>query len=325
MTLPLLVLFATTAVADEDGGIFSGLGYAGDGVTPSMLEYTERQNPQLLQAGHVGEAGERGDFGYSVPIGLQPALFSPQVSLSYSSSGGVHNRIGRGWSLNAGMSIKALTPREQGGAYADHQGLYRVTGGGLSGLLELSDDDLTYDYVSSSSTYATAEYDSDVEQWTVFAGGQQWTLEPRFPESTAPQSWQVTHASDASGNAIDWTYTGTRLDTVVYGGNQADLAQHPHTARVRFTYESRPTSQRSRSFNEGFEEQFAVRLTEVLVDARDEASSVWSQVSTWALDPVTVAGSQRGPDLRVHVGPHGSGVHGPQRRRSTGLRGHARR
>ena len=82
---------ATPAFATE-GAIFSGLGQPGDGVTPSLMDELVAKGATAPSAGHIGNASAAGDFGYTVGIDLPPALCSPSLSVSYSSSSS-----GDGW------------------------------------------------------------------------------------------------------------------------------------------------------------------------------------------------------------------------------------
>ena len=189
-------LLTSTAWAN-DGAIFSGLGIPGDGVTPSLMDELVAKGATAPSPAHVGSASAGGDFGYSVGIDLPPALFSPSLSVSYSSSSSGDGWVGRGWSIGTGMQITELSPRELATSYAGRSDILRVSGGGLSGLLEPIDNTVNesgfvlYRYIAADTAHATADYEEATGEWTVYVGSNAYTLKHRLTDEfgNTGRSW----------------------------------------------------------------------------------------------------------------------------------------
>jgi len=247
-----------------------------------MLDHLNNHQVSVPMPGHLGGASDAGDFGYSVGVDLPDALHKPSVSMSYSSSSSGDGWLGRGWSLNSGVSIHRLSRRETASNYVDQPGVVRISGGGLSGLLEPTGDFVfqleQYEVVAPGPGVASAEFDPDTSTWTVYAGGVKSTLIPRVQGSPNPRSWHITRSVDASGNQIDWTYEGHRLDKIVYGGNasfgpssedEEEGGLYPPTARVLFHYEDlEHPAQFRRSYSEGVGELVEQQLSQIEVQTR---------------------------------------------------------
>ena len=97
----LVAMLPLVAVA----GDFEGLSFTGDGSSPSGLSLFNNCEKSAQGARYATSASEKGDASYGIGIQLPPALLSPSVALSYSSAAGAHSFVGRGWSIDAGMTI----------------------------------------------------------------------------------------------------------------------------------------------------------------------------------------------------------------------------
>lgn len=62
------------------------LSFTGDGATPSSLELFEAQERALQPMRAAGNVGDQGDFGWSIPVDLPPALPSPEFGSRLGST-----------------------------------------------------------------------------------------------------------------------------------------------------------------------------------------------------------------------------------------------
>ncbi|MCB9672659.1 MAG: hypothetical protein H6734_24490 [Alphaproteobacteria bacterium] len=281
---------ATPAYADSL--VFSGLGFPGDGATPSMLDYLGSMEIQRSSASNLGSADPKGGFGYGVGLEGPPALLAPSVSLSYASDAGDGSVLARGWTLDVGMTVSALSERERLGDYAGLD-LYRASG--LPGLLEAVPADtwqssgfdvLHYVLVSDQPVVADAWLYTETGEWIVHQDGVETLLEPRLaawranPQASDIRSWRPVQQEDASGNRITWEWGASvggvtnpdLLTRIVYGDNFHSAA-YPPTGRYTFLYEARDHIRYSAS--EGPVEVVDARLVQVQVEAAKISGSDW--------------------------------------------------
>ncbi len=253
----LTVLFvAVPALGNDDPLVFSGMGYSGDGVTPTFGAYLSALAPEPTAAKHLASAGANGELDYSIGIQAPDALLPGSMALRYSSGRGRASWIARGWSIDSGIRIDALDLRDQRGAYRDTPDLYRISGQ-VSGLLEpVEADSYGYRLVSQSGDFVVADYDEVSTTWTVWAGGVTSTVTPRLT-TDEPRSWHTTHQTDASANEVHYAWTNTRLDAIEYGGNALSPDdQWPSTVRLELQYDPVEESSVHRSHREGTVEVF---------------------------------------------------------------------
>ena len=280
-----LLAMSVPAAADDDPLVFSGLGYSGDGVTPTFGDYVSILAAQTRPAQHLATAGPAGGLSTAIEIETPDALLPGDLRLSYASSAGGPSWIARGWSIDSGITIRALTAREKRGAYADTPDLYQISGG-VEGLLEPVEA-ATYSHrlVSEGGGYVVADYDEIAETWTVWSGPVTISLAPRIPGALRPQSWRTESLVDESSNEVLYTYTGTRLDRIEFGGNALSTDdQWPPTVRIDLHYDPIASESVRRSFAEGVEEAFDERLSSVEVFARKIIASGWKTVHRYELD-----------------------------------------
>lgn len=218
IALGLLPWLAPSARATT--GDYLNLSFTGDGETPSALERFASAQPKGASALAGGVGGSQsGDASWATEVALPPALLAPSVSIRYGS-GGSYGRLGRGFSLSAGPTIRKLSPRERAGLQALPNApttaeVYRLEGP-VSGLFWLG----TSSYRWMSDTHPVAvQVTAAGGGFTVVADGTTWTM--AADNTGTVTGWHATSAVDANGNRIDWTYTGDRVDRIDYGGTSA--------------------------------------------------------------------------------------------------------
>lgn len=195
---------------------FLSLSFSGDGRTPTALEMWESQTRSASVGKHATGASQSGDASYNLPLSLPPAPMVPDLALAYNSSSGSASSVGRGWSLQTGVTIeKAVGPLR----HLTYQGqeVYFVQGMGLSGTLVA--DGADWDWHSNTPVPLSAELIGDA--WTLRSQGRTFTLRA-LGSGPSPRSWVTSSAQDASGNRVDWIWSGPRLQSIEYGQNDAD-------------------------------------------------------------------------------------------------------
>lgn len=245
-TAAILTSPAALAQADVMPEGLINLSVTGDGKTPSALDLVQRSSPSLESSGAAASVGSLGDASYGLPLSLPEARLTPELSLSYSSGGGL-GRLGRGWSLSAGPTIRRPTG-PHGGGY--HQSTLLVSGGGFDGWLvnPVQGDNRepsTYhvlQYGSNTPGEVAAAYDEASRTWTLSRGGITYTLEPDSG-SSRPLGWHLASMHDTTGNRVDLSWNGERLEQIDYGGSAVEA----HFLSVRLAYEDATHSQRSYS------------------------------------------------------------------------------
>jgi len=225
----LLVSFLAVSVANGQvaTGNYLNLSFRGDGSTPSALDGYEAMSRSAAAPSLALSASEKGEVSFSQPLSLPPARLQPSVSLGYGAGGSVHSWLGRGWSLSTGLT---LTRPQRGGERAYLDGSFTaalmVSGDGLSGLLRFDGVEWVWTSPSPGVVKATELADGSFE---VRSGARTWIL-----EETLAGTWRSTVVTDRDGNRIDYTWTGSRLDNIEYGGS----ATQAHHVLIDFIYGS---------------------------------------------------------------------------------------
>jgi len=270
-----LLVCPLTAGAEDGYGNYLNVSFSGDGTTPTMLERYEQSRPSV-SAAPFSELDASGAVTYGVPLELPPALLQPDLSLRYHSGKGDHSWVARGWSIDSGLTVR----RARGGAVSlarslGHPGVdevLEVTGGGVSGRFLRHQGD----YIWQSDTPSLASVgviSTAYGRMHIHVDGVEWTVQ--HPENIdlgldaggESHLWVPVHAEDTSGNAIDWEWSGSRLDAIRFGGND-DLGL-PHLIEVYLEYSPLLAASRSFDASAGFLEVIDERLARVTVHTRD--------------------------------------------------------
>jgi len=316
----VLVLGMMNSAVAQDLGNFQNLSYTGDGTTLSATQLLEASQRRAQQARFAASASAKGDAQYGVGLALPAALLAPSVGLSYNSAGGEHSWVARGWELGHGQVTVERIQRKVGAeAYGDVDQPHRVSGGGWNGIL-WKDATNIWRYSSSGSTEAKIEYfeDSGVPMWRLSRGGITTLLEPRndvaaWTADSPPARWRPRSVVDALGNQIDFSWSGSRLDSIEYGGQCGSAGAcvgglvEPHLVRLTFRYINRDYD--SFDFADGVMDRRSQWLDRVEVGVRQSAAQKFAVWNTYVLQATPEAESGRLLSA-VHVDgltPAGSG------------------
>ena len=250
---------------------YLNLSFTGDGATPSAMEVFEQQARKLASLRAASSVSNKGDASYSVPVPLPPALRAPEVGLAYSSQGGGHSYIARGWSIDAGMQMTRITGAAASHAYDSYAEVYRIGGGGLSGLVVPFGSG--WKYVSTGPIAVSVSRGTD-GAFTVVAGGVTTRLEAddtvTWDTTTQPTTWHTTSSRDASGNAVDYAWSGARLESIRYGGatdsSGAEVPGEEHLIEVSFVYA--PRAHASYQAQDGHLDVIGDQLQSVVIASR---------------------------------------------------------
>jgi RHS repeat-associated protein len=290
---------------NSSGGEIAYLATA-DGVPNTLFEVTPASTLPSVAintddgiAYHVGTVGgqfrvdESGAATYTIPIQLPQgtAGVTPQVSLNYSSGGGI-GILGKGWSLNAFSSIsrcrqtlsqdtaaKPITWSSEDRFCLDGQRLILVSGtyGAANSTYKTEMDSFTT-ITAVGAIFDGSGYFTSVAKdgSTTFFG---LTSNSKFYNASAGISkiltWAQSRFQDNVGNGIDFVYegdssTGHRLKNISYAYTIVSLAPasipQPGTskAKVTFNYENRLDT--SSAFVAGYEFKQTQRLYQLIVE-----------------------------------------------------------
>lgn len=249
--LPLAMLAASPTSFASDvastaqwAGGFTGLSFVGDGTTPPAMTLFDSMSREFAQPRFGAAVGDRGDASHSIGVPLAPARLMPEIGFSYSSTGNEFSYLGRGWDIHFGMRIDRVIGAAKPGAYAPYEQVYRVSGGGVDGIIfeELGE----WVYVSTNGVAARFESLPDYG-WRVEVGGVTTELAPHhdtfaaIDSKQAPNHWHPTRSRDALGNAVTWNWDGMRLLSIDYGGQVEPswLVVEPHFIQVKLGYADR--------------------------------------------------------------------------------------
>ncbi len=217
-------------------------------------------------------ASEKGEVSFSQPLSLPPAKLQPSVALGYGAGGGVHSWVGRGWSVSSGLTL-TLTRPGRGGERAYLEGTYSdvvlVSGDGLSGMLRFDGAAWVWTSPSPGVVWATQYADGRFE---VRAGNRTWVL-----EETLSGTWRTVTMEDRDGNLVEYTWTGSRLDDIFYGG----AAGTSHHAWIRLQYGAASNPPTTWSAATGELETISERLDAVEVLTR--SGVFWDEARSYGL------------------------------------------
>lgn len=261
----------------------------GDGKTPSFMQHLDAQNVSAKPAKNLAGTTSKGNIVYSYALDLPPAILKPEVSLDYSSTGGINLEMPLGWSLGGIAEIERPSQRafSDGGKDGLVNAEFLARGMGFSGtLLPSGEDDWRY-FLRTTSSYVIAEYSAANDSWTLHYNGTTTTLKAMddgAKTSAGTATWRATEMQDTSGNYITYKYHGDgRIKKIFYGGNLT--TGESHLARVDFTY-AKKTYTRT-SARAGFLTKYAYYLTRISINTGDvSASAITSPVDS-SLSAVT--------------------------------------
>ncbi len=254
-TAPLWILpaHASDQVAETiiDQGNYLDISVQGSGIAPSALDLWKESIQGVAAPEGAGMANGRGELSHGHAFPLPPALLQPSLSLGYTSSGGSHSWVGRGWSLQSGLTVQR-PPRGGERAYVGDgvRDVLIVSGDGLDGFFVQMDDGWHWESATPSTAKITFLAGGDIR---IDSGRRRWTL-----EETTKRTWRTVRTRDRVGNLIDYTWTGSRLDRIDYGGTVAGVA---HNVYVVFTHEALGPA--STSASHGELETIDARLTRI--------------------------------------------------------------
>ncbi|MEM7083040.1 MAG: SpvB/TcaC N-terminal domain-containing protein [Pseudomonadota bacterium] len=237
----------------------------------------------------AGEGGaDGGSAYYNIPITVVPGRseMQPNVSLSYSSSGG-NGLVGVGWSLSANQSISRC------GSTVVHDGVMRSVQYEESDRLCLNGQRLLLETGSSAYGVGGATYRTEgnsltrVEQLTgdIYArndAGSSFLVRYKnghiahFGETdnarhaadgrTETMTWAISRQNDPSENAIHYVYDSTSygkgehlLSEIIYTG----VGDNQGNRRVAFVYEDRSVTDVHSGYSAGGLTQLTQRLARV--------------------------------------------------------------
>jgi hypothetical protein len=224
--------FARPACAQE----FGGLSFTGDGKTPSALGLLDAQSRAAAGAHHAVGASPRGEGSWGMQLQLPPAILAPSIGLQWASTTGAHAWAGRGFSIDAGMTVSRPTGPAKVGAYGDLPDVHMVGGFGLQGLLV--PDLAGTRYVSDSPGTATASYDAGALTWTVNTGDVTTVLAPSNAIDWAglglgPVRWHTVHQETRADSNIVRLVIADHLDWADFEGH-ALLVQEKVNCYIAF-------------------------------------------------------------------------------------------
>ncbi len=290
------LLLSSTVAAAQEPADFLQLSFTGDGTTPSAMSVFEDQREGLAAPRYAVNESARGDASYSIPIELPPALVQPTLALVYSSAGGTHSHISRGWSIDAGMRITRISGNEGSHAYAEYMRsdgvseAFRVSGGGLDGIVV--PDGAEWAYASTEGIAASFQLDELTQTWTVRADGLTTTLQANADIDIDDPgvwvgAWHTTQVVDELGNGFVQEWEGSRLSAIRLGGWGAQ-GLTGFLADVELSYQQpAPSSFQAQG---GFVERIDDRLSSIRVVPTAAAPGVPAALSEWSLGYTDVDG-----------------------------------
>lgn len=272
---------STTAFASEGFGNYLNASFAGDGTTPSIMERFQDSRPAVSPA-PLGMPDPSGGVSHGVTLPLPAGLLQPSLSFDYSSGGGDHSWLGRGWSLSTGMRVTRARGAEVTLAHelghADVQEVWNVSGGGASGRLLILDGDAVWQSEQPSHVVLVSD-DVISGELVVQVDDVVWTLQhpeamdPTLTSGAESRVWLPVKAQDTVGNRIEWSWTGSRLDTIRYGANDT-VSMRDHHVEVRFVYDENLAIHESYDGSMGFLEHIDRRLESVQVWTDDGSGTL---------------------------------------------------
>jgi len=224
-------------------------------------------------------------------IPLPPALLQPNVSISYSSGAGHHSWIARGFQLSANIEIARPNNRARTRKYVDATGaplpdVWEIRGGGLDGAV-YSDGNGLHRWVGDRPGAVKIDTSGSTVYLTVDTIVTEFGAVPGIQGGMSTERFHSTSQSDSYGNRIDWKYTGTRIDSIEFGG----VDSNSHVAVLSFSYSASlpdetgaliavPDSYRGGS---GIVEQIGERLTSIRVQHLGTGAAVQDDVFSFDL------------------------------------------
>ncbi|MBI2440408.1 MAG: hypothetical protein HYV35_03455, partial [Lentisphaerae bacterium] len=219
------VALADDLVADAPAINIADFQIAGDGKTPTFMQYLDAKGYDMKPALHLVTATSKGDVVYSYALELPPAILKPSLSLSYSSERGANIEMPYGWEISGIAEIRRPLVR----AYDAYKWIedffdneWLVTAPGFSGTLKPSgDEDFRFFLTAADPAYVVAEYDKNSNTWSVYHDALTWTMEEKDDGAGTKDGtawWRVTRQQDTSGNYMTYAYFDDgRIKAVCYG------------------------------------------------------------------------------------------------------------
>jgi len=244
-------------------GDFANIANPTDGRTPSVLSVwsdMQRSAPAPEGASSVSAGGKA---AHGLQLELPPAIVSPSLQLSYQQGSSAHSFLGRGWSLTSGVQAHRPTGSDLR-AYVAVNGqdlseapldVLVVSGDGLDGVLFLTPSGWEWESKSPSTVLVSEQANGD---FVLRSGTRRWEL-----AEVHPNVYRTLRTDDLSGNRVDYSWDGTKLLQIDYGGHSAGGPVTNHVVRVELVYQS--TEHTSYSSSSGALEVIDERLDEVLV------------------------------------------------------------
>jgi YD repeat-containing protein len=273
VTLSLCVTAIPASAADDVPEIeIADFQIAGDGTTPTFLQFLDAQGYDFKPAINLASATVKGDVVYSYDLALPPAILKPSLTLQYSSDAGMTLEMPYGWSLDGIAEIRRPLTRayQLDGDKYDRD--YLVSGPGFSGtLMPSGEDDYRYFLRTSEAKLVIAEFDWDNDRWKIFSNGVTWELTAKDEgmDSGAPEGtalWRVDTMTDTSGNSVAYDYhTDGRIKKISYGGNSK--TGDKHLVDVEFDYDD--NAAKRTDARAGFVVTFEKHVTLITIKAYD--------------------------------------------------------
>lgn len=267
--LPLLLsssAMASTPPTTANAGEFANLATTTDGQTPSVLStWSDMQRSAPTPAG-ASSVSPSGKVTHGVGLPLPPGLVSPSLGLSYQQGGSAHSYVGRGWAMNAGLTVRRPTGKERLAWFAargedvgnDAVDVLVVSGDGLDGAFYETANGWEWESTTPSTAALAVQSDGDV---VVRAGRRRWEL-----AEVVPNVFRTTRTDDRSGNRADYTWEQNKLLRIDYGGHGTGATVSNHVVRVELEYQD--AAHASYSSASGALEVIDERLVAVHVQTR---------------------------------------------------------
>ncbi|HNE37242.1 MAG TPA: VCBS repeat-containing protein, partial [Microthrixaceae bacterium] len=280
----MLHLLLAAALAQE-GSIFGGLAYPGDGQTPSYREHLEVLRPPTTSPASLVQAGD-GAATVSIPVVGPPALLAPTVALTWSPEASAASPIAPGWALDVGYRLQRASAAAEARRWEGRE-VYQLALPGVTATL-VEDGAGGWEVLSREPVGLAVAREGDTFR-VVSQGVTAW-FEPRlltslrFEPAAEPRSWRPVVVVDGSCNAIRFRYDlSDRLVEVLYGGNlrrghdcPVDLRdldprpEDPHTGRLELVWEGAADRQ---IWTEGVREPMDGHLDEIRAWSRSEGAA----------------------------------------------------
>ena len=208
-----------------DQGNYLDVPVSGSGIAPSAIDLWKEATRSAPVPEGAGLANPRGELTQGHTFPLPPGLLQPQLGLTYSTGTSSHSWVGRGWSLSTGLTVQQPTSGGERAYVGDGvRDVLLVSGDGLDGMFVATSDGWRWESATPSIAGITFLGNGDLE---VVSGTRRWTL-----QETTMRTWRTVQTQDRAGNLIDYTWAGSRLDGIDYGGTVSGTNHNVHVVPV---------------------------------------------------------------------------------------------